>query len=205
MSRTRDATQADLAQVIEIHRLAFPGFFLTRMGVPFLQLLYRGFMSRPNGVLLVAFDDEAPAEVLGFVAGTMRPERFFIDLLRSHWLDFAWASLWPLLRQPGLVALKLWSALFYRGETLPELPDAALLSSLGVRPTMHQQGLGRLLVHSFVQRAQCNAAPAVYLTTDQDDNAGTNAFYLRCGFRLEGTCKRPPRRILNRYLLMFEP
>jgi GNAT superfamily N-acetyltransferase len=154
---------------------------------------------------LVACDERAPAKILGFVAGTLQPERFFKELLRRQWLSFGLASIWPLLRQPGLVAQKLWSALSYRGDTLSDLPDAALLSSLGVLPAVHRRGLGRQLVYSFVQQAKCNAALAVYLTTDQDDNNGANNFYVGCGFRLVGTCNRPPRRVLNRYVMKLTP
>lgn len=205
MTCVRLATEADLPKVVEIHRQAFPEFFLTRMGGPFLSLLYRGYLCSPTGRLLVACDEETSAQVLGFVAGTLEPEIFFKDLLRRQWFRFGLASVWPLLQQPGLVAQKLWSALSYRGETLSDLPEAALLSSLGVLPTMHRQGLGRQLVHSFVQQAKCHAALAVYLTTDQNDNSGANTFYAGCGFQLAGTCKRPPRRILNRYVLRLKP
>ena len=205
MNCVRIATEADLPQIVEIHRQAFPEFFLTRMGGPFLSLLYRGYLCDTSGRLLVACDEKAPAKVLGFVAGTFQPERFFKELLRRQWFSFGLASIWPLLRQPGLVALKLWSALSYRGETLSDVPDAALLSSLGVLPGVHRRGLGRQLVKSFVQQAKCNAALAVYLTTDQDDNTGANNFYVGCGFHLAGTCKRPPRRILNQYVLKLTP
>jgi ribosomal protein S18 acetylase RimI-like enzyme len=171
------------------------------MGTRFLRLLYSGFLNHPTGISLVACPQARPSEVIGFVVGTTQPQGFFSQLLRQHWLAFAMASLWPLLKKPGLVFVKLWSALFYRGESLPDQPNAALLSSLGVKPTAQGQQIGQQLVSAFLAHAQTAGATAVYLTTDQSDNTKANHFYTKLGFKLAGTCKRPHGRILNRYLI----
>ena len=197
----RPAQTSDIAQVVQVHIQAFPGFFLTLMGTRFLRLLYSGFLNHPTGISLVACPQAKPSEVIGFVVGTTQPQGFFSQLLRQHWLAFAMASLWPLLKKPGLVFVKLWSALFYRGESLPDQPNAALLSSLGVKPTAQGQQIGQQLVSAFLAHAQTAGATAVYLTTDQSDNATANHFYTKLGFKLAGTCKRPHGRILNRYLI----
>ena len=197
----RPAQTSDIAQVVQVHIQAFPGFFLTLMGTRFLRLLYSGFLNHPTGISLVACPQAKPSEVIGFVVGTTQPQGFFSQLLRQHWLAFAMASLWPLLKKPGLVFVKLWSALFYRGESLPDQPTAALLSSLGVKPTAQGQQIGQQLVSAFLAHAQTAGATAVYLTTDQSDNTKANHFYTKLGFKLAGTCKRPHGRILNRYLI----
>lgn len=197
----RPAQTSDIAQVVQVHIQAFPGFFLTLMGTRFLRLLYSGFLNHPTGISLVACPQARPSEVIGFVVGTTQPQGFFSQLLRQHWLAFAMASLWPLLKKPGLVFVKLWSALFYRGESLPDQPNAALLSSLGVKPTAQGQQIGQQLVSAFLAHAQTAGATAVYLTTDQSDNTKANHFYTKLGFKLAGTCKRPHGRILNRYLI----
>ncbi len=197
----RPATVGDLPQIVQAHIAAFPGFFLTLMGPRFLRLLYQGFMSHPSGICLVACPVHKPSEVQGFVAGTLAPQGFFRQLLQSQWQKFLLASLWPLLRHPGLVLVKLWSALFYRGETLPDQPHSALLSSLGVCPSMQGTGLGRQLVLEFLKHAKVAGAPSVYLTTDQAGNDKANRFYTGLGFQPAGSCKRPGNRILNRYFI----
>ncbi|GLR25197.1 GNAT family N-acetyltransferase [Limnobacter litoralis] len=197
----RAAQPMDIPAVVSVHQSAFKGFFLTRMGPAFLRVLYRGFLNDPTGVFLVACRVASPDEAVGFVAGTTAPATFFRDQLRKHWIRYLAAAFFPLLMSPSLVIQKLWSALFYRGETLPELPNAALLSSLGVLPQLQGAGLGNQLVKSFLNVCKEKGLPAVYLTTDQSDNDKANAFYQRCGFRLAGACKRPPQRILNRYLI----
>ncbi|WP_413761083.1 hypothetical protein, partial [Vibrio vulnificus] len=83
-----------------------PGFFLTLMGPRFLRLLYNGFLNHPTGISLVACPKAKPSEVIGFVVGTTQPQGFFTQLLRQRWLAFVMASLWPLLKKPGLVFVK---------------------------------------------------------------------------------------------------
>lgn len=197
----RPAQPDDLEQLVRVHIQAFPGFFLTLMGPRFLRLLYGGFLNHPSGISLVACVRGESSKILGFVVGTTQPQGFFLQLLKQRWLAFGLASLWPLLKRPNLVFVKLWSALFYRGESLPDQPQAALLSSLGVQPAAQGQQIGQQLVNAFLAHAQTAGAPAVYLTTDQSDNAKANHFYTRLGFQLAGTCKRPHGRILNRYLI----
>jgi ribosomal protein S18 acetylase RimI-like enzyme len=197
----RPARPGDISQMVQVHLQAFPGFFLTLMGPRFLRLLYLGFLNHPSGISLVACSQSNASKVLGFVAGTTQPQGFFSQLLKQRWLAFGFASIWPLIRRPSLVFVKLWSALFYRGESLPDQPNAALLSSVGVHPAVQGQQVGQQLVKAFLAHAQTAGAPAVYLTTDQSNNAKANQFYTRLGFVLAGTCKRPHGRILNRYLI----
>lgn len=195
----RPARPEDIQQIVQVHLEAFPGFFLSRMGPRFLHLLYAGFFDHASGIILVACPSNNHTIVQGFVAGTTQPQGFFSHLFRRYWLSFVLASVWPLLRNPNLVLIKLWSALFYRGETLLDQPDAALLSSLGVLPQVQGRQLGQHLVNAFLVHAQTRGAPAVYLTTDQSNNTKANQFYIKLGFVLVGTCKRPHGRILNRY------
>lgn len=197
----RPAKPEDIAQMVQVHIRAFPGFFLTLMGPRFLHLLYTGFLNHPTGISLVACVQGKPSQVLGFVVGSTQPSGFFLQLLKRQWFAFGLASIWPLLRRPTLVFVKLWSALFYRGESLPDQPNAALLSSLGVDVAVQGKGVGQQLVKAFLAHAHTAGAPAVYLTTDQTGNAKANQFYTNLGFELAGTCKRPHGRILNRYLI----
>ncbi|WP_305016831.1 hypothetical protein [Mycobacterium tuberculosis] len=44
----RPAQASDIAQIVQVHLQAFPGFFLTLMGPRFLRLLYSGFLNHPK-------------------------------------------------------------------------------------------------------------------------------------------------------------
>ncbi len=181
-----------------LHVSAFPGFFLTSLGKPFLRLLYAGFMKQPHGICLVALD---AGIIVGFVVGTVDPSGFFRRLLHQHALGFAFAALPGLLRNPLFTARKCLGALLYRGETPGGIPEAILLSSLAVSPAAQSKGVGQALVRSFADEVRQRGGKAVYLTTDETENERTNRFYARCGFKLLDTFKRPGNRVMNRWIM----
>lgn len=187
-----------LEALVGLHLAAFPGFFLTQLGKPFLRLLYAGFIDHPAGVFIVGEEDQ---EIVGFAAGTTQPDLFFKQLLRRNGLRFALAAIPGLLRNPLFVARKCFGALFYRGESLPDLKNAALLSSLAVAPEHSGKGIGKTLVQAFAEEAWARGCSAIYLTTDAAKNAQVNRFYEKCGFKLRDTLKRQGNRMMNRWVM----
>jgi ribosomal protein S18 acetylase RimI-like enzyme len=198
----RRARPADLPQIVAIHEAAFSGFFLTLLGAPFLRELYRAFMADPTALCLVC-EVTGPTgvpELAGFVVGTVTPESFFRKLLLKRGARFALAAVPALLRHPRKVFPRLLGAVRYRGERPINVPDAALLSSIGVHPQAARRGLGGTLVAQFCQHAAQLGAQRVYLTTDHEGNAGANSLYQRAGFDLAGKLVRPDGRIMNTYV-----
>ena len=193
----RDATGADLAQIVAVHRSAFPGFFLTVLGDRFLGELYRGFLHDPSSICLVAEDAGQP---IGFVVGTTEPQGFFKRLLLRHWYRFLLAGLMGLARHPLRVGRRFLDALSYRGEAPEGILGGTLLSSVGVSPSAGGRGLGAALVESFCRQAAVRGEQWVYLVTDSAGNEPVNRFYARCGFTLESSFQRPNGRAMNRYL-----
>lgn len=196
----RTTTNGDLSHLCSIHGESFPGFFLTSLGPRFLRLLYAGFAHEPGGICIVVEDKGV---VVGFAAGTTAPDVFFGRLLRRQGWRFALAAIPGLLRNPGFVARKCFGALFYRGEQPAGLANAALLSSLAVSPACGGQGLGQQLVQAFADESRRQGCSAIYLTTDEADNARVNRFYAKCGFVLRDTFKRPGKRVMNRWVMEF--
>ena len=182
--------------IIQIHLAAFEGFFLESLGEQFLKELYRGFIVEPSGLCLVAVDRK---DVLGFVVGTTQPEGFFRRLLRSRWYAFVLAGATSMALHPIRVGKKFLSALRYRGEKPSDVPNAALLSSIGVAPSGMGKGIGRILVTTFCERARASGASTVYLTTDRDKNEAVNQFYLSNGFKLHSSFLKERGRWMNLY------
>jgi len=200
-STVRKATLADLPSIVTLHKIAFRGFFLTILGGTFLRELYRGFIVETDGVCWVAESElrDEKVETVGFVAGTRCPNRFFRELLFKRGFRFALAALPGVAGHPLKVLPRVLSALWYRGDKPSAAPDGALLSSLGVNPSAGRRGIGKTLVNAFCEEAAALGAPAVYLTTDRDDNEAVNAFYRQLGFRIVATAIRRGRT-MNTYL-----
>lgn len=193
----RQATIVDIDQISGIHIDAFPGFFLTSLGPPFLNRLYRSFITEKGGCCIVAEDE---GQIVGFTAGTSVPELFFPKLRKKKLSRFAWAALPGLLKNPFFVIRKCFSALFYKGEPIPELKEAALLSSLAVHPSYSGCGIGGLLVEAFIKKMASVGAASVFLTTDAIENEQVNCFYEKCGFQLKDRFFRPGKRVMNRWV-----
>ena len=199
LDSARKLEQARLCNAMaSLHESAFPGFFLTSLGQPFLRQLYAGFITQPQGLCLVAED---AGIVVGFAAGTVNPSGFFRGLLSRQALRFAWATVPGVLRNPLFAIRKCFGALFYRGEVPSDIPAAALLSSLAVSPTTQSKGVGQALVQAFADEVGRRGGIAVYLTTDENENAKANRFYDKCGFELLDTFKRPGNRVMNRWVM----
>jgi ribosomal protein S18 acetylase RimI-like enzyme len=197
MLSIRPAALDDLDAIVKIHIMEFPDFFLTITGKRFLKQLYRCFIIYPNGICLVACENN---ETAGFVAGTICPESFFKMVKRRRWLMFAFSLLPAIFLHPFRILRKIAAAIFYRGEVPPSYKDAALLSSVAVRSSNSHKGIGRQLVFAFLDKVRNAKIDAVFLTTDKYNNDRVNKFYLQLGFFLESSFMQSGRRVMNRYV-----
>lgn len=185
----------DVPALAALHRRAFPDFFLSRLGEPFLRQLYLGYLSDSDAVVSVARG--ADGRVVGVCLGSAHPAGFFSRLLRRRLLGFLVASGLAVLRSPR-TAPRLLAALRYRGD-VPAGVDGALLSSLCVDPEVQSAGIGRALDEAWRTRAAELGAKTAFLTTDADENEAVNRFYTRGGWVLSDQFLTPQGRRMNRY------
>ena len=195
MITIRAMQRADVADVTRTHVAAFPNFFLTFLGAPFLRQLYRGIVDDATGISYVA---ELDGKIVGFVAGTDTPARFYSRLLRQRFVHFGLASVGPILRRPMIVKRLLRA--FSKGKAAPEATTArAELMSLAVLPSVQGGGAGRKLVDAFMGEAQRRGSALVFLTTDARGNDGVNHFYENQRFRRTRQFETPEGRLMNEY------
>lgn len=186
---------SDVRQLARLHARAFPAFFLSTLGEPFLTQFYRGFLKDPTAVTVVARDEAG--KVQGAVVGTVEPAGFFGRLLRRRLLGFAAASARAAVRRPTSVP-RLLRAVSYRGDA-PSGDEGALLSSICVDPDRQSSGLGGRLLGAWEDRAAASGAQTAFLTTDAERNEAVNAFYRGRGWVLADSYRTPEGRSMNRY------
>ncbi|GAA1432553.1 hypothetical protein GCM10009616_22290 [Microlunatus lacustris] len=191
---------ADVRPLARLHRRAFPDFFLSTLGEPFLVEFYRGFLHDDTAVAVVARGPEGA--VLGAAVGTLRPVDFFPRLLRRRWPGFVWASLRAVLSQPSATP-RLLGAVRYRGGADGH-GSGALLSSICVDPGHRTRGLGGQLVKAWARRAGAAGASTAFLNTDAEGNDAVNAFYRKNGWVPSQHFTTPLGRAMIRYSLELE-
>lgn len=189
-----------IEQVITVHMRSFPKFFLTFLGPGFLKEFYSSFLVDPAGVGFVG-EDARTKNVLGVIAGPVRPEGYFKRLLKRRWWAFCLASIAVVIKRPASVR-RLFRAVFYRGAPLPG-PPRSLLSSIAVCPDAQKYGIGRLLVEAWSREVHRRGSSGCYLTTDAQDNDVVNNFYQKIGWKVHSSFTTPEGRRMNYYVLDF--
>ena len=197
----RAAKLEDIHKIVEIHLKAFEGFFLSLLGKKFLTLLYKSFLIENYGILRVAHSHNN--EVVGFAAGTHAPKIFFSSLRKSKWFLFFIAALPSILKNPIRVVKKLFSAMFYKGDSPKELEYFALLSSIAVLPGLSGKSIGKRLLSDFEEQISLVNVSNIYLTTDKFDNENVIRFYIQSGYYIDSEFNQSDGRQMLRLIKSF--
>ena len=196
----RCATEADLPEIVEIHRKAFSHFFLTRLGRGFLSRYYQFVLKYETGIVLVC---EGARELDGFVCGFVDPADFYRAMWRGK-RAFVLPAVSALLRRPTLAAGVL-NGVHRIHESASRAPARSCeLSSIAVAPAASGSHLGSALIRAFLAQAWSMDAECIYLTTDADGNDWANAFYLRSGFEHTRRFLQRKGRWMNEYMIRRE-
>lgn len=196
MIRRMDTT--DLPAVTDIHIRSFPGFFLTFLGRNFLMLLYRNINSDEEGIVLVS---DTSNGINGFVAGVTNQSGFYTRLVKRQLWAFGWAGLGALIKQPTILP-RLLRALNQSSQSKTSATEACLMS-IAIHPDAQGKGVGRELVSAFCQVMTKQGVEAISLTTDHNNNARANEFYISLGFTLTRTFETPEGRVMNEYMKLL--
>ena len=192
MFSVRKAAKEDLNSIVTVHHDAFKGFFLTKLGRPFLYTLYDAFMNDKCALLLVVINKNE--EIVGFLAGTYTPELFFYNLKRNKWFRLFINSIQGIIRHPYIVIRKLFFSIFYTGDKPEGIKDSALLSSIAVHPKYLKKSLGKLLICHFEKEVKSKSIENIYLTTDKLNNDAVLNFYSNLGYEVYNEFKQPDGR-----------
>lgn len=188
------ADKNTIQAIARLHKRAFPTFFLTQLGVPFLTTLYTGYMEDKNSGIIVA---ENKGRILGFIAYSKDYSRFYKGLIKNHLIKFAFCSLSAAVRHPSFIKRLLGA--FKKSDSVVKEEKYVELSSICVDPRIESKGLGSKLIDYLKGIVDFNTYAYINLETDADNNEGANHFYVKNGFKLARTFTTAEGRNMNEY------
>lgn len=180
--------------IAKLHKSAFPSFFLTQLGIPFLKTLYTGYMESSYSGIIVA---EEKDKILGFIAYSNDYSSFYKWLISNHLLKFAVCSLGAAIRHPSFIKRLLGA--FKKSDSVVKEEKYVELASICVDPYIMSRGVGSKLIDYLKEKVDFNTYAYINLETDADNNEGANYFYQKNGFKLVRTFTTSEGRKMNEY------
>lgn len=180
--------------IAELHKKAFPTFFLAQLGIPFLRTLYSGYIEDKDSGIIVAEED---GKIVGFIAYSNDYARFYKGLIKHHLIKFAFCSLDAAIRHPSFIRRLLGA--FKKSESVVKTERYVELASICVDPEIKGRGIGSQLIDYLKDIVDFNSYSYINLETDADRNDGVNKFYVKNGFKLERQFITAEGRRMNEY------
>ncbi len=196
MERIRPIQQRDAPAVARQHQAAMGSSLWARLGVPFLEALYRALVDSPH---FLGFVYEEDGEILGFIAGSTDTGRMFREVLRTDYAPLSVAAAQGLLRRPS-VLLRLIRTNTYFDASGDEIPGESLFCSFQprLRGTRVSGHINKVLFDELAARGH----RWVKITTEAD-NAGANRQLRSWGFEQDRRFEFYGKTML-RYVLDLE-
>lgn len=188
------ASSEYIKAIAELHKKAFPSFFLTQLGVPFLRTLYSGYMEDKDSGIIAA---EEEGKLVGFIAYSNDYPRFYKGLIKHHLIKFAFCSIGAAIRHPSFIKRLLGA--FKKSESVVKTESYVELASICVDPVIESKGVGSALIDYLKGIVDFNKYAYINLETDANGNDGVNRFYVKNGFKLEREFSTAEGRRMNEY------
>jgi ribosomal protein S18 acetylase RimI-like enzyme len=186
----RSAKPDDYRAMAAIHHKAFSGFFLTSLGIRFLETYYKACIKHPDSIAVCAID--ANGSMLGFATGSIKAAGYHRNLLFQNPLGFLASALRSVLLKPS-VLIRLIKNL---DKNLSENDDRnyAELLSIAILPQLKGSGAGKALLEMFEEEVKEKGGCKIALTTDYENNDRVIAFYQKFGYEIFYDFKTYPDR-----------
>ncbi len=186
--------KGSIRKLSKLHTRAFPDFFLTQLGVNFLDALYKGYLSDERSGIIVA---ENNGRLAGFIAYSYDYPNFYKGLMKKHLLRFAVCSMGAALRHPSFIKRLLGA--FKKSDSVVKSEKYVELASICVDPRMGNHGIGSKLIDHLKGMVDLDKYAYINLETDAVNNDAVNRFYVKNGFKLARTYFSAEGRKMNEY------
>lgn len=194
LDKRNKADNLYIESLARLHMTAFPDFFLTKLGFPFLKTLYKGYLEDDNSGILVA---EINGKLAGFIAYSNAYSDFYKILLKRHLIRFGICALFALVRHPSFFKRLLYA--FKKSEQVRKNEAYVELASICVNPKVSNSGIGSRLISHLKSITDFSVFNYINLETDACENDAVNQFYIKNAFQLYRQYKTAEGRKMNEY------
>lgn len=186
--------EMQIEELAKLHMKAFPAFFLTQLGFPFLKTLYKGYLDDKESGIIIAEDK---GKILGFIAYSKDYPKFYKELIKHKIIQFAWCSVLATIRHPSF-AKRLLGA-FKKSDSVTKNEKYVELASICVDPTIKGEGVGTKMIEYLKSNTDFKSYAYINLETDADNNETVNSFYQKNKFILYREYYTEEGRKMNEY------
>jgi ribosomal protein S18 acetylase RimI-like enzyme len=164
----------------DIHMQSFKDFFLTSLGVHFLNTYYKSCIKSNESIAICAMDENE--NIIGFSVGCTHSKGFHKRLIKQNLVAFMVQGFLILISKPKAI-IRLANNLGKNTNTNDSGNYAELLS-IGVLPSFNGQGIGKKLIKKFEEEVINHGCTEMTLTTDFDENNKVISFYKSTGYEV---------------------
>jgi ribosomal protein S18 acetylase RimI-like enzyme len=182
--------------IVEIHKNAFKGFFLTNLGDDFLKTYYKAVLKSNETIAVCAIDESKT--MAGFAVGTILSKGFHKRLILQNCFSFGLTFIKIALRSPSSI-MRLVKNL-EKKSSLEDDGNYAELLSIGISDNFQSQGIGQLLITAFEKRVKEKNGQKLTLTTDKYENDKTINFYTKSEYSLLYEFTSYPHRPMYKFI-----
>lgn len=199
MIRYRKAVLSDYKQFAKIHIQAFEGFFLTTLGIEFLNTYYLSCLRDKRTVAVCAYDEND--EIVGFASGSVWSKGYNKNIILSNLSGFGLATLRIIFTKP-LALVRLMNNLS-KNSNENDKGDYAELLSIGILPSYKGKGIGKQILIEFEKEAVICKIKKISLTTDYYNNEDVVKFYKKSGYEIFYDFITYPNRKMIKMIKVF--
>ena len=171
---------AEYQSVAKIHLSAFPNFFLTTLGLKFLETYYKASLKSNETVAVGAYNEVD--KIIGFSIGCQHSLGYHKRLVKKNFLSFLFRGIILIATKPTAI-LRL-AKNFDKNANPSDDGNYAELLSIGVSSDLKGSGIGKELIHYFEDELKKRNCKRVSLTTDETDNETVVFFYKKNGYEV---------------------
>ncbi len=159
----------DISRVARFHSSYIPHSTFARLGIPFLKILYQGFLGSDYGFVYTYWEGE---EMQGFIAGATDSQNLLKSLLPRYPLSLLLISLKVLFRHPGLLS-SLFQTFCYPQKVDLEQTKAELLF-IAVKPESRGRDIGSKLILRALKELKKRGIDRVKVSVEKNNRQAIN-------------------------------